>query len=211
MTPAAPVRARQRAIGRWAAAVALAGLLLLRATSATDAAPANELLNGSVQPVNGTTATSVRLQRSLQQWQGQRPDQRHGRGRQRGGAPDPAVGLRVERRLSRPGEAAAGRLAGHLPGRGPRQRPEPGWARPDRQPGPDPHAAGPRPGRPRDPRPGRRPSRRPKPSPRPPASSAPHRPSAAPQTHGPDHAQAAQVPARLAERSAAGDARAKRA
>ncbi|HET9540440.1 MAG TPA: hypothetical protein VFQ46_07560, partial [Candidatus Limnocylindria bacterium] len=59
MTPAAPVRARQRAIGRWAAAVALAGLLLLRATAATDAAPANELLNGNVQPTSGTTATSV--------------------------------------------------------------------------------------------------------------------------------------------------------
>lgn len=58
MTPAATLRARQRAIGRWGAAVALAGVVLLQATTATDAAPPNELLNGKVQPANGNTKTS---------------------------------------------------------------------------------------------------------------------------------------------------------
>ena len=58
MTPAATFRARQRAIGRWGAAVVLAGVLLLQATSATQAAPANQLLNGSVQPANGNTKST---------------------------------------------------------------------------------------------------------------------------------------------------------
>src|SRR4029079_9969017 len=58
MTPAATERDRQRAIGRWTAAVALAGALLLWITTTTQAAPPNSLSDGSVQPTSGTTATS---------------------------------------------------------------------------------------------------------------------------------------------------------
>ena len=73
MTPAATLRARQRAIGRWGAAVTLAGVLLLHATASTEAAPPNELLNPTVQPVNGTTATNFTFSVRFHNAQGNEP------------------------------------------------------------------------------------------------------------------------------------------
>ena len=129
MTPAAPVRARQRAIGRWAAAVALAGLLLLRATSATDAAPANELLNGSVQPINGTTATTFVFSVCYSSGRGNDPTS------VTAVAGNVVVPLTLQSGSASNGvyrgQAKLPKVAGrwrHLPGRGSRQRPEPGWA-----------------------------------------------------------------------------------